>query len=128
MGQLRAGDGKTYSIAKNVRREINYFAGGNANAYSGFDDTQITCTGEKLLVDGIEVDNMVMHVTEELLYRDEKFISMEDDGGIIAHYNNVRLTCPAENSHWVGGDVCTSGALLSNPIVHSIMSINLRDR
>ena len=46
-----------------------------------------------------------MYVTEKLLYRDEKFISREDDDGIIAHYNNVRLTCPAEDSQGVGGDV-----------------------
>ena len=75
MGQYRAGDGKTYSIARNVRTEINYFARGSAKAYSGFYSSQITCTGGKLLVDGLEVDNMVMYVTEELLYRDEKFIT-----------------------------------------------------
>ena len=48
---------------------------------------------------------MVMYVTEELLYQDEKFISREDDDCIIAHYNNVQQTCPAEDSHCVGGDV-----------------------
>ena len=46
-----------------------------------------------------------MYVTEEILVRDEKFISREEDDGVIAHYNNVRLTCPAEDSHCVGGDV-----------------------
>ena len=91
MGQYRAGDGKTYSIAKNVRKEINYFARGSANAYSGFCGSQITCTGGKLRVDGIEVDNMAMYVTEELLYHDQKLISREDDDGIIAHYHNVPL-------------------------------------
>ena len=102
MGQFRAGDGKTYSISKNTRREIiSYFARGNANAYDGWDGSQITCNGGKLMVDGLEIDNMVMYVTEELLYRDEKFISREDDDGIIAHYNNVRLTCPIEEEHCV---------------------------
>ena len=48
---------------------------------------------------------MVMYVTEELLYRNEKFISREDDDGIIAQYNNDRLTCPAEDNHCAGGDV-----------------------
>ena len=105
MGQYRAGNGKMYSIARNVRKEINYFARGTANAYSGWDGTQVTCTGGKLLVDGLEINNMVMYVTEELLYRDEKIISREEDEGVIAHYNNVRLTCPAEDSHCVGGDV-----------------------
>ena len=105
MGQFRAGNGKTYSIAKNTRREMSYFALGNANAYDGWDGNQITCNGGKLLVDGIEVDNMVMYVTEELLFRDEKFISREDDDGVIAHCNNVRLTCPVEDSHCVSGDV-----------------------
>ena len=87
----------TYSIARNVWKEINYFAGGSANAYSGFHGSQITCTGEKLLVDGLEIDNIVMYVTEELLYRNEKFISREDDDRIIVDYNNVRLTCPAKD-------------------------------
>ena len=54
---------------------------------------------------GLEIDNIVMYVTEELLYRDKKFISMEDDDGIIAHYNNVWLTCPAGDTHCVGGDL-----------------------
>ena len=107
MGQYQAGDGKTYktySIAKNVRKVINYFAKGSANAYSGFYGSQSTCTGGTLQVDGIDVDQMVMYVTEELLYRDEKFISREDDDGIIAQYNDVRLNCPAEDNHCVGGD------------------------
>ena len=104
MGQYRAGDGKTYSIAKNVRKKINYFAKGSANAYSGFYGSQITCTGRTLQVDGVDVDQMVMYVTEELLFSDEKFISREDDDGIIAPYNNVRLTCPAEDNHCTGGD------------------------
>ena len=84
MGQYQAGDGKTYGIAKNVRKVINYFAKGSANTYSGFYGSQITCTGGTLQVDGVDVDQMVMYVTEELLYRDEKFISREDNDGIIA--------------------------------------------
>ena len=48
---------------------------------------------------------MVMYITEELLYPDEKLISREDDDGIIAQYNNVRLTCPAEDKHCACGDV-----------------------
>ena len=105
MGSYKAGNGKMYSITRNVRKEISYFARGTANAYSGWDGTQVTCTGGKLLVDGLEINNMVMYVTEELLHRDEKFISREEDDGVIAHYNNVRLTCPAEDGHCVGGDV-----------------------
>ena len=49
MGQYRAEDGKTYSIARNVRKEINYFAEGSANAYTGFHGSQITYTGGILL-------------------------------------------------------------------------------
>ena len=105
MGQYRAKDGKTYSIAKNTRREISYFALGTANAYDGWDGNQVTCSGGRLLVDGVLVDNMVMYVTEEILFRDEKFILREDDDGVIAHFNNVRLTCPIEDEHCVGGDV-----------------------
>ena len=63
---------------------------------TGFHRSQITCTDGKLLVNALEIDNMVMYVTKELLYHDEKFISREEGDGIIAHYNNVRLTCPAE--------------------------------
>ena len=105
IGEYCAGYGKIYSIDKNVQKEMNYFARSSANAYPGFFGSQITCTGGRLRVDGIEVDNMVMYVTEELLHHDEKFISREDDDGIIAHYNNVWLACPAEDSHCVGGDV-----------------------
>ena len=104
-GNYQARNGKTYRVTRNVRKEINYFARGSANAYSGFHGSQITCTGGKLLVDGLEINNMVMYVTEEILFKDEKFISREEDDGVIAHYNNVRLTCPAEDSHCVGGDV-----------------------
>ena len=55
MGQYRAGDGKAHEIAKNVRKEINYFAKGSANAYTGFYGNQITCTGGTLHIDGVEV-------------------------------------------------------------------------
>ena len=48
MGPYRAGDGKTYSIDKNVRNETNYFAKGSANSYTGFYGSQITCTGGNL--------------------------------------------------------------------------------
>ena len=105
MGQYSAGDGKTCCIAKDVRKEINYFAKGTANAYSGFYGSQNTCTGGTLLVYDVKVDHVVMYITEELYYRDQKFISREDDDGIIAQYNNVRLTCPAEDNHCVSGDV-----------------------
>ena len=62
MGQYKAGDGKTHSIAKNVRKEINYFAKGSANAYTGIYGSQITCTGGALHVDGVEVYNVVMYI------------------------------------------------------------------
>ena len=67
-------------------------------------------------MDGLQIDNMVMYVTEELLYRDEKFIFREDDDGTIAHYNNVRLTCPAEDSHCVGGGYVHLARASQNPL------------
>ena len=105
MGQYVASDGKTYSISKNVGKEKNYFASGSATAYTGFHGNQISCTGGKLMEDGAEIDNMVMHVTEEILDRSEKFISRGSEDGVIAHYDNVRLTCFIEDSHCVGGNV-----------------------
>ena len=105
MKQYVAGDGKTYSVSENVRKEINFFAKGTASAYTGFHGSQITCTGGVLKVDGSDIYNMVMYVTEEILYRTEKIISRDDEDGVIAHYDNVRLTCPIEDSHCVGGDV-----------------------
>ena len=92
ISQYVAGDGKTYSISANVRKEINYFARGSAMAYTGFHGNQITCT--QRMVDGSEIDNMVMYVTEEILHRTEKFISRDREDGVIAHFDNVRLTCP----------------------------------
>ena len=105
MSQYIARDGKTYSVSKNVRKEINYFARGSATAYTGYHGSQITCTGGKLKVDESDTKHMVMYVTEEILYRAEKFISRDDEDGVIAHYDNVRLSCPIEDSHCVSGDV-----------------------
>ena len=39
------------------------------------------------------------------MFRKEKFISRDDEDGVIAHYDNIQLTCPIEDSHCVGGDV-----------------------
>ena len=57
------------------------------------------------MVDGSEIDNMVMYVTEEILHRSEKFISRDDEDGVIAHFDHVRLSCPIEDSHGVGGEI-----------------------
>ena len=57
------------------------------------------------MVDGKQIYHMVMYVTEEILYRKEKFVSRDDEDGVIAHYDNVRLSCPIEDTHCVGGDV-----------------------
>ena len=105
MGQYVAGDGKTYPISQNVRREISYFAKGTATAYTGFYGSQISCTEGLLMVDGVEIYNMVMYVTEEILYHPEKFIFRDDEDGVIAHFDNIRLSCPVEDSHCVGEDV-----------------------
>ncbi len=105
LGQYVAGDGKTYPISQNVRREISYFAKGTATAYTGFYGTRISCTGGQLIVDGVEIYKMVMYVTEEILYRKEKFILRDDEDRVITHFDNIRLTCPIEDSHCVGGDV-----------------------
>ena len=48
------------------------------------------------MIDGKEIYNMVMYVTEEILYRKEKFVSRDDEDGVIAHYDNVRLSCPSK--------------------------------
>ena len=81
MKQYVAGDGKTYSVSENVRKEINFFVKGTASAYTGFHGSQITCTGGVLKVDGSDIYNMVMYVTEEILYRTEKIISRDDEDG-----------------------------------------------
>ena len=105
LGNYIAGDNRTYEIPINQRTEVRYFAQGSATAYVGFEGNQITCNGGTLLVDGKEIHHMVMHVTEEILYRNEKIIYREDEDGLIAHYNNVHLTCPVEDKHCIGGDV-----------------------
>ena len=48
---------------------------------------------------------MVMYVTEEILYHAEKFSSRDDGDEVIAHFDNVQLSYPIEDSHCVGGDV-----------------------
>ena len=37
------------------------------------------------MVDGSEIDNMVMYVTEEILHRSKKFISRDDEDVVSAH-------------------------------------------
>ena len=105
IGRYIAGDGQTYEIPVNTRVEVPYFAYGSATAYVGFEGSQISCSEGALLIDGKEIYHMVMYITEEILYRSEKFISREDEDGIIAHYDNVRLTCPIEDEQCVAGDV-----------------------
>ena len=100
-----AEDLKTYEIPINIRTEVQYFAIGSATAYTGWEGNQITCSGGELVVDGKKINHIVMYVTEEILYRKEKFILREDEDGIFAHYDNVRLTCPVEDEHCVGGEV-----------------------
>ena len=92
LGGYIAGDGKTYQVALNTRMEIRYFTLGSATTYTGLEGHQITCSGGTLMVDGEEIHHIVMHVTEEIIYRDEKFISRDDEDGVIAHYDNVRLS------------------------------------
>ena len=48
---------------------------------------------------------MVVHVTEEILYYNEKIVYRDDEDGLSAHFGNIRLTCPVEDKHCVGGDV-----------------------
>ena len=105
LGRYVAGDGKTYNIPPNHRMEIRYFALGSVTTYTGWEGHHISCSGGTFMVDGEEIHHTVMHVTEEILFRDEKFISREDDDRVIAHYNNVRLSCPIEDKHCVAGDV-----------------------
>ena len=104
IGQYVAGDGRMYEIPINTRTEIPYFAFGSASAYVGIEGNQITCTGGTIKVDGKDIHHMVMFITEEILYREEKLIVREDEDGVIAHYDNVRLTCPFEDAWCVGGD------------------------
>ena len=104
IGQYVAGDGRAYEIPINTRTEIPYFAYGSATAYVGLEGNQISCSGGSITIDGKVIHHMVMYVTEEILYRDEKFVTREDEDGVIAHYDNVRLTCPFEDEWCVGGD------------------------
>ena len=105
IGRYIAGDLRTYEIPINTRTEIPYFAFGSASAYTGFEGNQITCSGGSMMVDGKEIFNMVMFINEEILYRKEKFIVRDDEDGIIAHYDNVRLSCPMEDQQCVAGEV-----------------------
>ena len=105
LGRYIAGDDKTYEVSLNTWTEVPYFAYGSATAYTGFEGNQITCSGHSMLIDGKEIHHMVMFVIEEILYREEKFVTSEDEDTVIAHYDNIRLSCPIEDQRCVGGDV-----------------------
>ena len=105
LGRYIAGDDQTYEVSLNTRTEVPYFTYGSATAYTGFEGNQITCSGNSMMIDGEPIHHMVMYVIEEILYRDEKFVTRDDEDTIIAHYDNVRLSCPIEDQQCVGGDV-----------------------
>ena len=105
LGRYIAGDDKTYEVTINTRTEVPYFAFGSATAYTGIAGNQITCSGHTMMIDGKEIYHMVMFVIEEILYREEKFVTSDDEDTVIAHYDNVRLTCPIEDQRCIGGDV-----------------------
>ena len=105
LGRYTAGDDRTYDVNRNTRTEVPYFAYGSATAYTGFQGAQISCTGNTMLIDGKEIHHMVMFIVEEILYRDETFVTRDDEDTVVAHYDNVRLTCPIEDQQCVGGDV-----------------------
>ena len=52
IGRYVAGDGQTYVIPVNTRVEVTYFAYGSATAYTGFEGSQISCSGGALMIDG----------------------------------------------------------------------------
>ena len=58
-----------------------------------------------MLIDGKEIHHMVMFIVEEILYRDETFVTRDDEDTVVAHYDNIRLSCPIEDQQCVGGDV-----------------------
>ena len=84
LGRYIAGDDKTYEVALNTRTEVPYFAYGSATAYTGIAGNQITCSDHTMMIDGKEIHHMVMFVIEEVLYRDEKFVTSDDEDAVIS--------------------------------------------
>ena len=121
LGRYIAGDGKTYQVAPNFQMEVRYFALGSALTYTGFEGHWIISSRGALKVDGEDIHHMVMHVTEEIFYREEKLISRDDEDGVIAHYDNVRLSCPIEDKHCVAGDVTY---VLAHPLKNALSVIS----
>ena len=78
LGRYIAGDSKTYKVLLEHTNRSSILRSDSATAYTRFEGNPITCSGDTLMVDGKEIYNMVMHVTEEVLYRKEKFVSRDD--------------------------------------------------
>ena len=99
--------GKRHKITPDYMLTIEYYIGGSSvdPHKSWLYGTQLTCTGTKLTVGGVEVYNMVSRRVEEVLYRTEKIINRHDDGETIAFYNNARLSCPIENKYCITNSV-----------------------
>ena len=93
--------GKRHRVTPNYQLTIDYYVGGSSVSphKSWLHGTQLTCTGTKMTIGGVDVDNMVTRRIEEVLYRSEKIIQRHEDGEIIAFHNNVRLSCPIENKY-----------------------------
>ena len=93
--------GKRHKATPNYLLTIEYYVSGSSVSphKSWLHGTQLTCTGTKMTIGGVEIHNMVTRRVEEILYRKEKIIQRHEDGEIIAFYNNIRLSCPIENKY-----------------------------
>ena len=106
LDRYTAGDGTSYSIKKDQLLEIQYYVGGSSvqTRTSFFSGPELSCDGTEIKVKGVNVENMVSHITEEVLFREETFVYRKDEQ-LIAFYNNVRLNCPIE------AEFCSSNSI-----------------
>ena len=89
---------RNHTIAQNQEYTLSYYTHGSTSPYSDWTGTQIICNGDRLKVQNQEVDEMVVYVTDKILYRPEKIIQREDES-IIAFYDNVRPPCGINDGH-----------------------------
>ena len=98
-----SGDGKRHHIAINNRKIVEYYKHGSVVPYSGDLGTELTCSGSKLRIQGEDIYSMVIHITEEVIFKREKIIRREDTS-LIAFYDNIRINAGIEELGNVQGD------------------------
>ena len=91
--------GVDHTVAPNQKFQISYFRHGRTYFSKG----EGKCSGEKMFIHNELVSDMVEHISEFVLFREERIIERRDSS-IIAFFQNVKLPCFLEDLGCYAGE------------------------